>query len=89
MLFRSPAPSEFPAVFEGQTWCVTGSFENFKPRSLAEEEIKKRGGKTVTSVTGKTTHLLVGSGGGSKREKAEKVGARLVEEQEFLELLEG
>ncbi len=47
-------------VFEGQVWCITGSFENFKPRTLAGEEIVKRGGRTVSAVTGKTTHLLAG-----------------------------
>jgi len=81
------SPSE-DQIFQGQTWCVTGSFENFKPRSLAEEEIKKRGGKVVSAVTGKTTHLLTGDGGGSKREKALEVGAELVEEKAFLSLLD-
>ena len=74
-------------IFQGQTWCVTGSFENFKPRNLAEEEIRKRGGKVVSAVTGKTTHLLTGEGGGSKRDKALEVGAELVQEDVFLSLL--
>lgn len=74
-------------VFAGQSWAVTGSFENFKPRELALEEIKKRGGNTVTSITGKTTHLLCGSGGGSKRDKAEKLGVSIVSEEEFLEMI--
>ena len=74
-------------VFEGQSWCVTGSFENYKPRELALEEIKKRGGDTVSAVTGKTTHLLCGSGGGSKRAKAEKLGVAIVTEEEFLKML--
>ena len=49
---EAPAGPEYPPIFQGQTWCVTGSFTNFKPRSLAEEEIKRRGGRTVTAVTG-------------------------------------
>ncbi len=52
--------------FSGQVWCVTGSFEHFNPpRSKAMDEVLKRGGgRTVSAVTSKTTHLLAGSGGG-------------------------
>ena len=74
--------------FEGQIWCVTGSFERFNPREKAMEEIKKRGGRTVSSVSGKTTHLLAGSSAGSKLDKARSVGARIVDEDEFIRLLE-
>jgi DNA ligase (NAD+) len=68
---------------------VTGSFEHFNPRSLALEEVEKRGGRTVSSVTGKTTHLLAGSGAGSKLEAARKLGVAIIDEQKFLSLLEG
>ncbi len=81
------APALFGNQFEGQTWCVTGSFERFNPRERAMEEIRKRGGKTVGSVSGKITHLLAGSGAGSKLQKAQSVGARVVSEEEFIELL--
>ncbi len=79
--------AEYPQIFSGQVWCVTGSFRNFNPRSKAMAEVEKRGGRTVSSVTGKTTHLLAGSGGGSKRADAERVGARIVSEDEFLAML--
>lgn len=74
-------------IFTGQTWCVTGSFDHYKPRDKAMEEVKIRGGKVVTSVTGKTTHLLAGAGGGSKLAKAEKIGAQVLTEDEFLTLI--
>ncbi len=74
-------------IFQDQVWCVTGSFENFNPRSLAMKEVEKRGGRSVSSVTGKTTHLLVGRGGGSKRTQAEKLGVTIVTEREFLSLI--
>ena len=77
----------YPKIFEGQVWCVTGSFDNFKPREKAMEEVKKRGGKVVSQVTGKTTHLLVGENPGSKLNKAKQVGAKLVSENEFLDML--
>lgn len=72
-----------------QVWCVTGSFERFNPRSLAEEEIKKRGGRVVGSVSSKLTHLLVGNSPGSKLDKALQLGIRTVSEEEFVRLLEG
>ena len=75
-------------IFEGQSWGITGSFENYKPREAALDEIKKRGGSTVSSVTGKTTHLLCGKGGGSKQAKAEKLGVTIVSEAEFLKMLD-
>ena len=78
---------ELEQTFAGQVWCVTGSFENFNPRSKAMEEVERRGGRTVSSVTSKTTHLLSGSGGGSKRAVAERLGVKIVSEDEFLAML--
>ena len=74
-------------TLEGTVWCVTGSFEHFNPRSKAMEEVEKRGGRTVSSVTGKTTHLLAGKNGGSKLSEAERLGVRLVSEEEFLRMI--
>ncbi|HOV63948.1 MAG TPA: NAD-dependent DNA ligase LigA, partial [Spirochaetia bacterium] len=71
----------------GTVWCVTGSFEHFKPRSLAMEEVKKRGGKVVSDVTSNTTHLLVGENPGSKLERARELGTKIVTEEEFCALL--
>ncbi len=72
----------------GTVWCVTGSFVGFNPRSLAEEEIVRRSGKVVSAVSGKTTHLLAGAGAGSKLEKAQGLGLRIVSEDEFITLLQ-
>ena len=71
----------------GQTWCVTGSFESFKPRDKAMDEVKKRGGKVTSSVSSKTTHLLAGPGAGSKLKKAQDLGITIVDEAEFLRLI--
>jgi DNA ligase (NAD+) len=75
-------------VFANQAWCVTGSFAQFKPRELAMEEVKKRGGKVVSSVSSNVTHLLAGEGAGSKLEKARSLGITVVSEAEFLVMLE-
>jgi DNA ligase (NAD+) len=74
-------------IFLNQIWCVTGTFDNFNPREKALEIIDYYGGKKTTTVSSKTTHLLVGDGGGSKLEKANKFGVTLVTEIEFLKLL--
>ncbi|MCH3907416.1 MAG: NAD-dependent DNA ligase LigA [Sphaerochaeta sp.] len=79
--------TDLPQTFAGQVWCVTGSFEHFNPRSKAMEEVEKRGGRTVSAVSAKTTHLLVGKGGGSKAETARALGVKLVNEEQFLALL--
>ena len=87
--FRESSPQKLrvSALFVDQVWCITGSFEHFKPRDLAAAEVKARGGKTVTQVSGKTTHLLAGTGAGSKLTKAESLGVQIVSEEEFLGLL--
>ncbi|MGO9411182.1 MAG: helix-hairpin-helix domain-containing protein, partial [Spirochaetia bacterium] len=85
---KTKALSSLPRIFAGQTWCVTGSFQRFKPREIAMEEVKKRGGRVTDSVTSKTTHLLAGESAGSKLEKAKKLGISIVSEDEFLQRLE-
>ena len=74
-------------IFSGEVWCITGSFKNFNPRTKALKEIEKRGGRTVSSVTSKTTHLLAGEGGGSKRAEAERLGVKIVTEDEFMKAI--
>ena len=89
MQFRSETPVELAATtMAEQTWCVTGSFDHFKPRSRATEEIARRGGRITSSVTSKTTHLLAGAAAGSKLKKAQDLGVTVVSEDEFLQLLE-
>ncbi|MBQ6904874.1 MAG: NAD-dependent DNA ligase LigA [Spirochaetia bacterium] len=89
--FQQEAPLQKELInnkFAGQSWCITGSFVNFKPRTLAAAEIEARGGKVVSQVTGKTTHLLVGAEPGSKLDKARANGiTRIVDEDEFMQLL--
>ena len=70
-----------------QQWCITGQFESFKPRSKAGEEIQKRGGTIVGSVSKKTTHLLAGDKAGNKLKKAQMLGVTVVDEKHFLEMI--
>ncbi len=75
-------------IFKGQVWCVTGTFEKLKPRSLAMNDVKKRGGRIVSQVTGNTTHLLAGTGSGSKLKKAKELGIAVITEDGFLKILD-
>ena len=81
------APSDLEQIFQGQSWCVTGTFVNFNPRGKAMDEIKKLGGPEVSGVSRKTTCLLAGSGAGSKLDKAKEFGVRIVTEEEFLKMI--
>ena len=89
LAFEAPPPAAAASdALAGTVWCVTGSFDGYNPRSLAEEEIVRRSGKVVSAVSGKTTHLLAGTGAGSKLEKAQALGLKIVSEQEFTALLQ-
>ena len=85
----APRPDGEPGPFAGQTWCVTGSFERFKPREKAMDEVLRLGGRVTSSVTSKTTHLLAGGSAGSKLARAQELGVTVVSEEEFLRLIEG
>ena len=71
--------------FSGLTFVFTG--ECSFPRSEGESMVKKLGGKTSSSVSGKTSYLVAGEAAGSKLEKAKKLGVNIIFENEFLELL--
>jgi len=83
----SEAKTPEEMIFQDQTWVITGSFEHFEPREKAALEIEKRGGKVVSAISSKTTHLLVGASPGSKLDKAKALNTRIVSEPEFLQLL--
>lgn len=71
----------------GQTWCITGSFNKYKPREKASNQIKANGGIVVSIINSKTTHLLAGKNPGSKLEKATSVGINIVNEKDFESLI--
>ena len=72
--------------FEGKTFVLTGTLENYS-RGDASEIIEKFGGKTSTSVSKKTNYVLAGEDAGSKLTKARELGVQIITEQEFMEMI--
>jgi DNA ligase (NAD+) len=72
--------------FKGMTIVVTGTLSAFG-RSKAHELIEQLGGAVGSSVTKKTSLLVVGLDAGSKLEKAKSLGVPVVDEDEFIKML--
>ena len=73
--------------FDGEIVVLTGKLELFT-RKEAEQAVEERGGKCTSSVTKKTTLVVVGAEPGSKYEKARQLGTPIISEAEFKEWLE-
>ena len=73
---------------EGKTFVVTGTLENFK-RDEIERIIKENGGKVTSSVSKKTDYVLAGAEAGSKLDKAQQLGVKIINEKQFIEMLNG
>ena len=72
---------------DGQTWVITGALDSMA-RDEAKAKLQALGAKVSGSISAKTTALLAGEKAGSKMAKAEKLGVKVVGEEEFLALLE-
>lgn len=72
--------------FEGQTFVLTGTLPTLK-RSQASKIIESFGGKTSSSVSKKTTYVLAGEEAGSKLDKANSLGVKVIDENEFMEMI--
>lgn len=72
--------------FNDKTFVLTGSLQLFT-REEAYEKIEQLGGKASSSVSKKTSAVIVGSNPGSKYEKAKELGIPIWTEEEFKEKL--
>ena len=71
--------------FEGLTFVLTGTLENMT-RDEASDMIKARGGKVSSSVSSKTSYVLAGEAAGSKLTKAQSLGVKIIDKEEFLNM---
>lgn len=80
------APEQLSDILKGMTVVVSGNFSI--PRDEMKARIAAHGGKSSGSVSGKTTYLLAGEKAGpEKLKKAEALGVRIINEQEFEDII--
>ena len=79
---------QMASTLEGLTIVVTGTLPTFS-RDEAKEAIIVRGGKASGSISKKTDFLVAGENAGSKLDKAESLGVKVLDEDGFRLLLEG
>ena len=72
--------------FEGKTFVLTGTLQNYT-RQRAAQVIKNEGGAITSSVSKLTDYVLAGEKAGSKLKKAESLNVKILSEDEFEEML--
>jgi len=73
--------------FAGKIFILTGGMESLT-RTKAKEIIEKFGGRASGTVSTKTDYLIAGTGAGSKLNKAQVLGVKILSEKEFLEMIQ-
>jgi len=92
LLHHGVKPQELKTIsyvdhaFNGKSFVITGTLENYT-RDAAAALIKERGGKVNDSVSKKTDFVLVGESPGSKLDKAQALGTKILDEKLFVSML--
>jgi len=73
-------------IFKGKSVVLTGSL-NSLTRDEAKAKIRELGGDISSAVSKKTGLLVVGNEPGSKYDKAEELGIKIINEEEFLRMI--
>ena len=85
--FETEGPARLSGALDGLSIVVSGSFESFERKEL-KDLIEKHGGRNVSSVSGKTDLIVAGADmGPAKKEKADKLGIRIIGEKEFSQMI--
>lgn len=83
--FRSKEKKETSQKLKELTFVLTGTLT--KPREEFKEIIEANGGKVTSSVSKNTDYVLAGDSPGSKVDKAEKLGVKIIGEEQFLKMI--
>lgn len=75
-------------IFNGANVVITGTL-NRMTRVEATKILEAYGANVVSSVSKNTNFLILGLDAGSKLEKAQKLGTRIIEEEDFIKIIEG
>lgn len=86
MKYSAPASENDSTSFDGMIFVLTGTLPTLK-RAEAQKLIEDRGGKCSSSVSAKTNFVLAGEEAGSKLDKAQKLGVKIITEDEFKAML--
>ena len=78
-------------ALSGKVFVITGSLNHFQNRKELEEEIRKAGASTASSVSKNTSYLINNdkNSTSSKNKKAQELGIPILSEEDFLKLLQG
>ena len=90
-IIRWPAQAPPPAgdaPLAGKRFVITGTLDAM-PRNEAKRRLEALGAKVSGSVSRKTDYLVAGAKSGSKRGKAEELQVTILDEEEFLKLIDG
>ncbi len=82
----NPTKSAKEGPLKGKTFVFTGGLETLT-RDDAENKVRKLGGDVSSSVSRETDYVVAGSDPGSKFDKAQKLGVKILSEQEFIKLI--
>lgn len=85
MEIKNP-PKRRRGTLSGKTFVFTGELESMS-RDDAKEKVRALGGDPTETVSKKTSYVVVGANPGSKYSRAQKLGAPILDEKEFLKMI--
>jgi DNA ligase (NAD+) len=86
LIFKSEKKKIKDNFFKDKSFVLTGTLDKFS-RDEAGDKILLLGGRVSSSVSKKTDYILAGESAGSKLEKAKQLGVKIIDEGEFIKLL--
>ena len=87
MQFEIKQSQKTSEKLSGLAFVVSGTFTNFSREEL-KKIIEENSGKVLSGVSSKTDYLICGENiGPQKKKQAEKLGVKMIEEQDFIEKL--